>query len=82
MSLERLAEKVAEYDARLAQGKADRIRPGDVREVLGKLRKKIADLEAEMVAAGTDDRKARLDRKLSIAREHMARAEWLLDRIT
>ena len=82
MNRERLTDKVAEYEARLARGKADRIRPGDVQEVLRKLRKTIADLEAGRTAAATDDRKVRLDRKLTVARAHAARAEWLLDRLT
>jgi hypothetical protein len=81
MGLKKLASKVAEYDNRLAQGKAEQIKPDHVENVLKKLRKKTADLEAEIAATGNDDKKVRLRRKLAIARQHVERAEWLLDRI-
>ena len=82
MGLETLANKVVDYNERLAQGKADEIRPDHVRKVLAKLARKTADLEAEMAATGNEDKKSRLGRKLAIAQEHVARAEWLLNRIT
>jgi len=82
MGLKTLANKVVEYDARLARGKADEIKPEHVRKVLGKLEKKTADLKAEIASTEKEDKKARLKRKLAIAQEHVERAEWLLDKIT
>ncbi|MDU8911665.1 hypothetical protein [Aestuariicoccus sp. MJ-SS9] len=81
MGLKNLAEKVVEYNARLEDGKASKIKPGHVEKVLKKLRKKAAALESEIAVADTPDRKTRLEKKLNIAREHVERAEWLLNEI-
>ena len=78
MGLKKLAEKVDAYNARLGDGKAARIKPAHVASVLEKLRRKSAELEAEIAAATSPERTARLERKLEIARTHEDRAEWLL----
>ena len=78
MGVKKLAEKVEEYNARLESGKASKIKPGHVEKVLQKLRVKAAELEAEIAAAPSADKKARLEGKHAIARTHIARAEWLL----
>jgi aminoglycoside phosphotransferase family enzyme len=81
MGLKKLAKKVADYNERLERGAASKIKPGHVEEVLRKLRKKAADLETELSSEQDSDRKARLERKLQIAREHIERAEWLLNEV-
>jgi len=78
MGLKKLAAKVVDYNERLESGKASKIKPGDVEKVLKKLRAKSADLEAEIAAAKSSDKKARLKDKLKIAHTHIERAEWLL----
>jgi hypothetical protein len=78
MGLKKLAAKVEDYNARLESGKASKIKPTHVEQVLQKLRVKAADLEAEIAAARSSDKKTRLEGKLAIARTHIARAEWLL----
>jgi hypothetical protein len=78
MGLKKLAEKVEEYQQRLKAGRAHRIEPEHVEKVLDKLRRKEADL---LVRIGTEpdaEERADLERKLGVAREHIARAEWLL----
>ncbi len=82
MGLKRLAEKVAEYNERLERGKASKIKASHVRNILDKLRKKSAELEAEIATTKNDDKKERLKRKLGIANEQIERAEWLLGEIT
>jgi hypothetical protein len=81
MGLKKLAEKVEDYNARLESGKASKIKPAHVEKVLQKLRVKAAELEAEIAAAPPADKKARLEGKLAIARTHIARAEWLLEKL-
>ena len=81
MGLRKLAAKVVEYNARLEDGKASKIEPDHVRRVLAKLRLKQAELEAEIAAAPGADRRARLEKKLGVARTHVERAEWLLKEI-
>ncbi|MBW4986018.1 hypothetical protein KZZ07_26145 [Mameliella sp. CS4] len=78
MGLKKLAAKVEDYKARLESGKASEIKSSHVERVLQKLRVKAADLRAEIDAARSADKKARLEGKLDIARNHIARAEWLL----
>ncbi len=78
MGLRKLAEKVADYQQRLEAGKTRTIEPEHVEKVLGKLRRKEADLLARISTETDRDERADLDRKLRIAREHIARAEWLL----
>ncbi len=81
MGLKKLAEKLSDYKARLERGKAKKIKPDHVQKVLEKLRKKSSELEAEIALEDKEEKKARLRRKLSVAREHMERAEWLLTQI-
>ncbi|AHM02785.1 hypothetical protein roselon_00340 [Roseibacterium elongatum DSM 19469] len=78
MGLKKLAKKVADYTARLETGKASKIKPDHVREVLEKLRRKSAALETEIARAHSAEKRARLERKLDVARVQEERAEWLL----
>lgn len=78
MGLKKLAAKVEEYHERLESGKASKIKPHHVEQVLRKLRAKEAELEAEIATAKSSDKKGRLEGKLEIARRHIERAEWLL----
>ncbi|WP_135505585.1 hypothetical protein [Roseovarius aestuariivivens] len=82
MGLKKLASKVEDYQGRLESGKASKIKPAHVEKVLAKLRAKAVELEAEIAAAPSPDKKARLEGKLGIARTHIARAEWLLNELT
>ena len=82
MGLKTLAAKVVEYNERLESGKASKIKPRHVEKVLQKLRAKAAELEAEIASAHSVAKKARLERKLGIARTHIERAEWLLKELT
>lgn len=78
MGVKKLAAKVADYKQRLEDGKASKIEPDHVEKVLAKLRRKQADLDQRLAeTTGTDERE-RLERKLAVAKEHIARAEWLL----
>ena len=78
MGLKKLAGKVVEYNERLESGKASKIKPHDVKKVLQKLRSKSTELEAQIAATKSTEKKARLEGKYQIARTHIERAEWLL----
>ncbi len=82
MGLKKLAEKVAEYNERYERGRAEKIKPSHVLKVLGKLRKKSADLETDIATAHSEDKKARLEKKLDVANAQIERAEWLLKEIS
>ncbi|OAN73372.1 hypothetical protein A8B78_18805 [Jannaschia sp. EhC01] len=81
MGLKKLAAKVVDYNERLEDGKASKIKPHHVEEVLHKLRAKSAELEAEIASASSADKKARLEGKLQVARTHIDRAQWLLNEL-
>ena len=78
MGLTKLAAKVADYNERLRNGKASKIKPDHVKKVLEKLRKKSVELEAEVATAHSQEKRSRLERKLEVARAQVKRAEWLL----
>ena len=78
MGLKKLAAKVVDYNERLEGGKAGKIKPEDVKRILGKLHRKADELEAEVAATKSADKKSQLERKLGIAKTHIERAEWLL----
>jgi hypothetical protein len=82
MGLRKLAQKVAAYQERLEAGKAGTIEPEHVEKVLDKLRRKEAELLARIAAEADPDERADLDRKLRVAREHIARAKWLLAEVS
>ncbi|SFU04794.1 hypothetical protein [Sedimentitalea nanhaiensis] len=82
MGLNKLAAKVVEYNERLESGKASKIKPNHVEKVLAKLKKKTDELEAEIASAHSADKKARLEKKLGVARTHVERAEWLLNELS
>lgn len=82
MGLKKLAEKVAEYNERLESGKANKIKPEHVKRVLEKLQKKSAELTAELTSPHSPEKRARLERKLEVARAQEERAEWLLKEVS
>lgn len=81
MGLKKPAEKLSDYNARLDQGKAKKIKPDHVQKILEKLRKKSPQLEVEIAREEKEDKKARLRRKIGVTREHVERAKWLLQQI-
>ena len=82
MGMKKLAAKMSEYNERLESGKVRKIKPRHVENVLKKLRKKSVELEEEIGTAASSDKKARLEKKLGIARAHIERGEWLLKEIS
>ena len=81
MGLKKLSAKVDDYNERLVRGKVSKIKPSHVEKVLAKLRKKSAALQSEVTSTKSADKKARLKRKLGIAKKHIQRAEWLLHEV-
>jgi len=82
MGVEKYAEKLDDYFERLEDGKAKKIKPSHVLRVISKLKKKAEKLNEEIEVTEKESKKDRLKRKVLIAREHIKRAELLLDKIT
>ena len=81
MGLKKLAAKVDDYNARLQDGKASKIKRGHVEKVLTKLRKKSEELDAELAKTKSEDKSERILRKRAVTQAHIERAEWLLAQI-
>ena len=77
--MKKLAAKVAAYYERLEQGKAHKIKPSHVHKVMDKLRAKEDALLSEIEVARTNADRLRFELKLQVAREHIQRAEYLLN---
>lgn len=82
MGLKKLAAKVADYNERLESGTAQKIKPSDIEQVLDKLRRKSDELDQDIAAATSPDKKTRLEGKRAVARSHIERAEWLLKQLS
>jgi hypothetical protein len=84
MALSDLAEKLAEYQARLRDGHADRITTSHVDAMIAKLehkRDKVrARLEGGDTATSATERQ-RLEGKLAKAEDLIEQARWLRDRL-
>jgi hypothetical protein len=81
MGLKKLAAKVAAYKERVEAGTASKIEPKHVEKVLAKLRKNETKLARKLEAARTAEDREQSARKLEVAREQIARAQWLLDMV-
>ena len=82
MGLKKLAGKIDAYNDRLLSGKATKIRPDHVEEVMEKLLLKEKSLTDQIAdATAGSEGVARLELKLKVAREHIARAKLLLNEI-
>lgn len=82
MALTRSMEKLKKYYARLEAGKAKKIKPGHVEQVIRKLMAKESSLLQEIEAAKKPSKKERLRKKLETTREQIDRARWLMDEIS
>ena len=81
MGLKKYADKLDDYFERLTQGKAEKIRASHVDKVIKKLQAKEMQLLDEIGQVTKDTKKARLEHKVVIAREHIRRARLLLEKI-
>lgn len=76
MALEKLAERLGDYFARLGKGRAHKIKPADVEKVIAKLRARHVALVEELSQKPEED--VRIAAKISAAEDLIGRAEWLL----
>lgn len=81
MGLESAVEKLDKYFRRLDRGKATKIKPQNIVEMIRKLEAKAALLRSEHSETNKESKKRRLERKLDLVREQQKRAHWLLDKI-
>lgn len=82
MGLKKLVERLQGYGE--SAGGAGKALPGlsDVEKVLKKLRRKEAELAAELDEEDREDKRLKIARKLEVARLHVVKAEALLSELT
>jgi len=81
MGLKKYASKIDDYFERLTQGKVEKIKASHVEKVIKKLQTKQEQLRDEIEKTTKDSKRARLERKVLFAIEHIKRAEMLLKEI-
>ena len=81
MAFRKTIEKLDDYYARLEAGKAKKIKPKHVYEIIAKLSAKKTKIAHELAETDKASKRERLERKLLVAEEHLRRAEWLVESI-
>jgi uncharacterized protein YaiL (DUF2058 family) len=81
MKLRNSNDKLDKYLTRLKDGKAGKIKPEHVEKVIGKLETKEALVLAELETCTKEQKRQRLQRKLTFVRDQQDRAKWLLQQI-
>ncbi len=82
MKTSKSLEKLAKYYERLAAGKAKKIKPSHVQEVIDKLESRERSLQEEIQGTKKNSKKDRLEGKRITTLEQLDRARWLLKEIT
>lgn len=82
MALEKTIARLDDYYERLKSDKADRIKVRHVEKVIHKLEAKQDGLRKELAEASKPSKKERLEAKLKIVHDQIARARWLRKQIT
>ncbi|MCI2393515.1 hypothetical protein [Aliiroseovarius sediminis] len=81
MGLESTIEKLDKYFDRLEQGKAQKIEPEHVDEVIRKLEARAQQLEAELADTHKDAKKERVWQKIELVHKQKDRALWLKEKL-
>ena len=81
MGLSDIAERLARYQKRLSDGKADQIKPHHIKKAIDKLIRKEAALAEELSSATKPEKRARLEEKLALIRTQIDKARWLADQV-
>ena len=82
MALEKTIARLDDYYARLKSDKAARIKVRHVEKVILKLEAQQEALRKDLEKATKPSKRARLEAKLKIVHDQMARARWLRKQIT
>lgn len=82
MGIKKFIEKIDDYQKRLKQKKAKKIKKSHVEEVIRKLEAKRAELKADIKSAEKRSKKDRLRTKLKVVDKQIERATMLLGKIS
>ncbi len=82
MGVRKFVEKINDYQQRLENKTAKKIKKSDVEKVMRKHEAKRDELEAELKSASKKSKRERLKTKLKVVDEQIERATWLLNEIS
>ncbi len=77
MGLSKIIERLDKYQKRLAEGKADEIKPRHIQKAIAKLTAKEAQLTAELQDVTKPEKRKRLEDKVATIRKQIDKAKWL-----
>lgn len=81
MGVQKFVEKINDYQKRLEQKKAKKIKKSHVEKILRKLEAKRDELSSDLGSAEKSTKKDRLKTKLKVVDAQIERAKWLLEQI-
>ena len=81
MGLSDIIKRLDKYQRRLAEGKAEKIKPHHIQKAIEKLTAKEALLAMELEETTKPEKRERLEGKISTIHAQIAKAKWLSDEI-
>ena len=81
MDLNETIKRLDKYQQRLAEGKAEKIKPHHIQKAIEKLTAKEAELTEEIRDTTKPDKRIRLEEKVSAIRAQIEKAKWLAEEL-
>ena len=81
MGLKSIVKRLDRYQERLAEGKAEKIKPRHIKKAIEKLMAKETQLAVELQDAAKPEKRKRLEPKISVIHEQIDKAKWLEQKI-
>ena len=81
MGLRSIVKRLGKYQERLAEGKAEKIKPRHIKKAIEKLMAKETQLAVELQDATKPEKRKRLEHKISVIHEQIDKAKWLEQKI-
>ena len=82
MAISKISKRLDDYVERMKKGRAAKIKAKHVEAALDKLKRRKRALQEELESVRKDEKRARLKRKVRVAREQIKRAKWLLEEVS
>ena len=81
MGLKSIVKRLDKYQERVAEGKAEKIKPQHIKKAIEKLMAKETQLVVELQDATKPEKRKRLEHKISVIHEQIDKAKWLEQKI-
>ena len=81
MEIKKSVEKLDKYVRRVEKGKAQKVKPSHVKEVLTRLKSQHHALRVDLRVSEDEAERARIGHDIDAVQEQIDRAEWLLSKL-